>query len=732
MPGNEVEIVVTSRDESAKVLGRLPDHAQKAGKEAGSKLSKAVAEQTRRMPSEAGKTGKQSGEKLGEEYTDAARSRVRKGASSITSSVGRSLRRTSASAGRAGRAAGKSLTSGLLGIVGGGALAGGLAGIGVAAGAALVGGITKSLETADLAATARASLGLSAADSSEIGQVAGDAFAKGYAGSMGEAIDAVEAIRSSLGDWADEDAMPRLTRDALNFAKVFGGEVSDSVSVVQNLIRNGIAKDGVEAFDLLTRAAQRTPKALRGEVGEAAEEYAQFFRQLGFTGPEMFDLLVRGARKGRYGIDKAGDSIKEFTVRAIDGSKSTENAFKDLGFESDDMARKFLAGGDKANKAFDQTVKALLKIKDPAKQARLALALFGTPLEDLSTAEIPDFLKSMDDLGSRMGNTKGAADRMNDALDTNARKLTAWKNSATKALTEFGDRAVGAFAEFAESEDVQNFIDTLRREVVPAVREIAGWIGEHLIPRIRELAQEWLRQGAEAFGKLRQATADYKPEIRQVLGWFRRLAEFMTDKLIPTMGPFLANGLGTGIKALAKITRYIGFAVRAFNALRSGSAWLRRTAVASLNAIGNAAGRLRGRVARAAYGMFSPIVDAFRRSMNWIISRWNNFSIPGISTPLGTIGGVSTPNLRYFASGGITSGGLSAMNDRELVRLPSGSMVYPAGQSQAMAAAVGGGGPVQVVVSAAPGSDSRLVAAIMEMLRFEVRRGGGVTRTLEA
>ena len=57
------------------------------------------------------------------------------------------------------------------------------------------------------------------------------------------------------------------------------------------------------------------------------------------------------ATDGQYGIDKMGDAIKEFSIRAIDGSKKTSGVYAQLGLDSEDMATRIAKGGDSAQGA---------------------------------------------------------------------------------------------------------------------------------------------------------------------------------------------------------------------------------------------------------------------------------------------------------------------------------------------------------------------------------------------
>lgn len=68
---------------------------------------------------------------------------------------------------------------------------------------------------------------------------------------------------------------------------------------------------------------------------------------------------------------------------------------------------------------------------------------------------------------------------------------------------------------------------------------------------------------------------------------------------------------------------------------------------------------LPGTVGGALGDMWGGMRDAFKGAINWIIDKWNNFSLtlPKVSTPFGDIGGWSldTPNIPRFAAGRIVS-----------------------------------------------------------------------------
>ncbi|MEH3055553.1 MAG: hypothetical protein PGN13_16370 [Patulibacter minatonensis] len=310
---------------------------------------------------------------------------------------------------------------------------------GIAAGAAMAAGTWQAIDREKLSDRVAASLGLSAKDSQRIGKLAGGLYADAYGDSLEQVNSAIGSVISSIDGMrsASDGALKLQTRRALDFSKTFEVDVTRAVQSVGTLMHSGLAKSGTQAFDLLTRASQRVPEHLREDILDASDEYAQFFSGLGFTGEQAFNALVAGSAKGVYGIDKMGDAVKEFAIRAVDGSALTKSAFDGLGLDMGALSNQILKGGSSAQKATQTIVSSLLSVKDPSKQAQMAIALFGTPLEDLNTGEIPEFLRGLQGAGNAMDGFAGATDRMGKTLNDNAgTRLEAFKRQALMGIQD--------------------------------------------------------------------------------------------------------------------------------------------------------------------------------------------------------------------------------------------------------------------------------------------------------
>jgi len=266
-----------------------------------------------------------------------------------------------------------------------------------------------------------ASLDLTATQSKTAGDVAGELYAGAWGESMGEVTGAVETVMSSIKGMSNASPaeLQSVTASVLDIANAFDLDVTEAARNVGILMSTGLAPDATSALDLITSSLQKVPSALRGEVTDATQEYSGHLANLGFTGEESMALLVSATTMGQYGVDKMGDSLKEFTIRSTDMSKSSKDAYKTLGLDAQDMSNQILKGGDSAQSAMGRIVDGLRGIEDPAEQANTAIALFGTPLEDLGTKNIPTFLDSLAGVGGGLGDVKGSAQEMGDTLNNN-------------------------------------------------------------------------------------------------------------------------------------------------------------------------------------------------------------------------------------------------------------------------------------------------------------------------
>jgi hypothetical protein len=444
----------------------------------------------------------------------------------------------------AAKSGGESFTSKIGGLLKKGALA-----AGGAAGLALGYGIASGLERGRVSDKLAASLGVGERKSKELGEVAGSLYANAYGESFEEVNGAVGAVSASLGDLG-KGALKEQTANALNFAAAFDIDVTRAVSSAGNVMKSGLAKNATRAFDLITRASQKVPVHLREDVLDASDEYAQFFDTLGFTGKDAFDVLVSGADKGVYGIDKAGDAIKEFTIRSTDMSTASKASYKAIGLDAEDMADKILKGGDDAKEATDKIIDGLLSIESPSKRANAAIGLFGTPLEDLNVRDIPEFLRSLKGAEDGLDRTSGASRRLGDTLNDNAStKIETFKRQMQTKIIDFvADKFIPLFEDKLLPK-LEDFSDWFQEDGLPAIKDFGGdikpayegakklarFLGD--LPSEAKVAGIAAILGVGAVGKVRGGSGGALGTAGKILGLTKPVPVFVTN---------MGSGLGSG------------------------------------------------------------------------------------------------------------------------------------------------------------------------------------------
>ncbi|MEQ9910094.1 phage tail tape measure protein [Pectobacterium odoriferum] len=243
----------------------------------------------------------------------------------------------------------------------------------------------------------------------------------GVSNDLAQIASTVSAVRSSLGALGEvgEAELDRISRKALYMQSVLGGETAEHIQIAAIMMKNGLARSSDEAFDLMAAGMQRVSTQMRGELPEILHEYSTHFRNMGYSGSEAMTLLVSMAQQGKFALDKTGDAIKEFSIRGSDMSKASVEAYDAIGLNAQRASSAIASGGAQARNAMQQTAQGLLKIKDPAARANAAIALFGTPIEDLSIDQIPNFLSALANTTDQFSNVSGTAERMGSTLRDN-------------------------------------------------------------------------------------------------------------------------------------------------------------------------------------------------------------------------------------------------------------------------------------------------------------------------
>lgn len=283
----------------------------------------------------------------------------------------------------------------------------------------------------------------------ELGNLSNSAlniFASSSAEGLDEVAAGMTAVRTATGLAGQQ--LEEATDYALVFNNALGYEVSESSRTAGALMKNfGITAE--EAYNLMVIGAQNGADK-NGDLLDVLNEYSAQYAALGLSAEEFMSSLIDGADAGVFSVDKVGDAVKEFNIRAKDGSDTTAEAFELLGMNADTMSARFAAGGETARTAFFEVVNALDSMSDPMEKNAAAVGLFGTMYEDLEASILPV-----------LANVEGGTIEMHDALGTvseDAQSLgDKWQeagNSISAAFTTAIEPSVtgisGAFADLAK------------------------------------------------------------------------------------------------------------------------------------------------------------------------------------------------------------------------------------------------------------------------------------------
>ncbi|MEU9498255.1 phage tail tape measure protein [Streptomyces sp. NPDC048196] len=340
----------------------------------------------------------------------------------------------------------------------------GAAAAGVAAGAILVKGLTDAIDQANVTSKLQAQLGTSNKVAAQQGKLAGKLYSSGVTESFEGAADAIKSVMQAglAPPGATTKQLQALATKASDVATTFDQELGGVTNAVSQMLRTGLAKNANEAFDVLTKGFQSgADKA--GDLLDTMNEYGTQFRKAGLTGSDAVGLINQALQAGARDGDLAADAIKEFSIRAIDGSDSTKAGFKALGLSADDMAAKFGKGGATSKAALDLTLDRLRGMKDPVAQSAAATNLFGTQAEDLGKA-----LFAMDPSKATSG----------------LGKLGGTANKLGKDLRSGPSYELQTFARTMQ----QSLVDFLGGKVLPVLGQVGGWINANVLPPLSGVA----------------------------------------------------------------------------------------------------------------------------------------------------------------------------------------------------------------------------------------------------
>lgn len=399
-----------------------------------------------------------------------------------------------------------------------------------------------------------ASTGTYGADLEELKGIALDV----YRDNFGESVDDVSQTLATLVQQTDleGDALERAAESGLMLRDVFGYDIAESTRTADTLMRNfGISAD--EAYGLMAAGAQNGADK-SGELLDTLNEYSSQYAALGMSADEFTQSLIAGAESGAWSIDKVGDAVKEFNLRAKDGSDTTVAAFRTLGLDADEMQSRFAEGGQTAHDAFFQVVDALNSIEDPIARNNAAVNLFGTQFEDLQANVLPALSSvegaSVDAQGALQGIADVRYDSVASSLQGAARQVEAavlpiFSDAAAKmqeGMAQVGQLASPALMNFVN--EIGPPLQSMFDAITPALTSIAQVLLPPLLNLMSALMPIVIQIANVVGGALVAAFQIVSPIIGAVANIFAFLLPIV-EGLVTGPLSALVNGLLDGLSS---------------------------------------------------------------------------------------------------------------------------------------------------------------------------------------
>ena len=413
----------------------------------------------------------------------------------------------------------------------------GAAAAGAAAGALLVAGIAKAVDRANITSTLQAQLGTSNKVAAEQGKIAGKLYGKGIGETFQDAADAIKAtVQAGLAPpGTTNKQLESIATKAANVAQVFDQDLGGVTNAVSQMLRTGLAKNATEAFDIITKGFQSGANKA-DDLLDTVNEYGTQFRKAGLTGADAIGLINQAIKGGARDADLAADAIKEFGIRAVDGSASSAQGFNDLGLSGKKMAAGFAKGGAAANSVLDITLDRLRAVKDPVKQSRIAVALFGTQAEDLGKAL---FAMDPSSAAKGLGQIGGAAKKVGDTI-----------HSGPSHEIEVFKRALE-----------QGFVDFIGAKVLPIVVRLAAGFNTHLLPPIRAVASSAAAVLLPALAGIWKAGAAVVQWLKDMNTWLIPIGIAIVGLTIAMNTQAIATAAVTAVFSIYRAAMLVGAAV---------------------------------------------------------------------------------------------------------------------------------------------------------------------------
>lgn len=274
-------------------------------------------------------------------------------------------------------------------------------------------------------------MGSTVEETEKLTNVANNVFKDGWGDSLDSVVNSLLEVKEQLGDLPDED-LESITKQAIALEESLGMDTTESLRGVSALMK-GYGLSAQEAFDYVVKGAQNGLNKT-DELGDNLAEYVPLWEQNGYSIEEMFATLEAGLDAGAYNLDKVNDLVKEFGIRAGDGT--VKKAIEEMGGSWQKIYNDWEKAGGTNAELFESLAKNLASIKDP-QQKQLALTeIWGSIGEDAGLKVV----EALGNVESGYADVSGAAEKVADNMElSKTQQFQALLRETADTLVPLGD-----------------------------------------------------------------------------------------------------------------------------------------------------------------------------------------------------------------------------------------------------------------------------------------------------
>lgn len=475
-------------------------------------------------------------------------------------------------------------------------VSGGIAAFGTAVG-------KNALDTENDLMSMQGQLGLTAEETEKLKTVAQNLYTNGFGEGLEDCSGAIVTLIQNIKGAKDMSAEQQqaIAEQMMTMSDLFETENEELARTLTTMLNNGIIDDIGEGMDILTVGFQNGAN-YSGELLDTMREYSPKFKELGMDAETAMTYLIQGAQNGAFNLDKVGDAMKEFSIRAVDGSESTKEGFMLLGYSASGSAEEIAEAENEVAKLEKQLqyaqmeqegfnektseltrMKSADKIEEYSKKLEEAKSKLKSMKEETGNAG-----KSMNELIEKFG--KGgeessqafqevlvALKNMDDPIAQNTAGValfgTMWEDlgkdvvlsladveggleNVDGATVKAGEQINNSFSTQAKSQfrelqtsllPLGNELLRLGKDVMPTVKEIVGDVTNALKGMDSETAQNVVKIGAvvAAIGPAVAGFGKMTKGVKTVVDGYKSVRDF-GSKAVPVIKTFGTNALSAG------------------------------------------------------------------------------------------------------------------------------------------------------------------------------------------